>query len=230
MFTTLLESRAMRTRRTGGTTLSAVVHGALIAAGVTVGAHQPLNASPEKPHQASVIFVPVERPPLTSHTTTTSTSPVPQPPRPVDLVITPPNITPIGLPAISTEHEVPVDRIAIGGGLGPITGIPASRGVDGGVLEVNEVERAPAVYGQPRPPRYPAMLHATNTNGTVVIRFVIDTLGRAEMGDITVVESTHTLFTESVKSALSDYRFTPGEVGGKRVRTMVQMPFNFTLR
>jgi protein TonB len=71
------------------------------------------------------------------------------------------------------------------------------------------------------------MLRDSGTNGNVVIRFVIDTLGRAELGDVTVVESSHSLFTDAVRAALVDYRFAPGEIGGRKVRTMVQMPFNF---
>jgi hypothetical protein len=32
-----------------------------------------------------------------------------------------------------------------------------------------------------------------------------------------------------VKNALGYYRFSPGEVAGRKVRTMVQVPFTFAL-
>src|SRR5215471_11899094 len=99
MFTTLLESRAMRTRRTGGTTLSAMLHGGLIAAGVTVGAHKPPATMPDKPHRDPVVFVPMTpRPHPQAASTHATTSSVPRPPEVVDIVIAPPTITPVGLP------------------------------------------------------------------------------------------------------------------------------------
>jgi len=63
-----------------------------------------------------------------------------------------------------------------------------------------------------------------------VVRFVVDTMGRAELGDVVIVEATHALFADAVKNALERYRFTPGAVEGRKVRTMVQLPFTFSLR
>jgi len=37
------------------------------------------------------------------------------------------------------------------------------------------------------------------------------------------------LFTNSVKQALSGMRFYPAEIGGRKVKQLVQQPFNFTL-
>jgi hypothetical protein len=34
---------------------------------------------------------------------------------------------------------------------------------------------------------------------------------------------------ESVREALARYRFSVGEAGGRKVRTRVQLPFEFTL-
>ena len=145
------------------------------------------------------------------------------------MVVVPPTITPDHLPPITTGPEIPPERIGNGGVKSPDGPIGPSLNTNG-VVDVEYVERAPALRGQPRQPRYPSVLSQTGTSGQVVIRFVIDTLGRAEMGDITVVESTHALFTEAVKAVLPEYRFTPGEVGGKKVRTMVQMPFAFSVK
>jgi protein TonB len=226
MFTTLLESRAARTRRTGGTTLSFVVHGALIAAGVTFTAQ---TKTPERkpPETIPVKFMPLvhEPPPQTHQPAPQQSAPTTPMPR-VDLVIAPPTITPNTLPPITPGREISTDIIQIGGRLPPagVIGAPINTSE---VMEAENVERAPSVLGKPRPPHYPSVLRETGTTGRVVLRFV--TLGRAEFIDITVVESSHMLFTEAVKSVLPDYRFTPGEVGGRKVRTMVQMPFVFSL-
>ena len=61
------------------------------------------------------------------------------------------------------------------------------------------------------------------------MQFVIDTLGRAELDGLQVVESAHPQFVEAIRAALARYRFSPGEAGGRRVRTRVQLPFDFAL-
>ena len=44
-----------------------------------------------------------------------------------------------------------------------------------------------------------------------------------------VLKSTHDLFTNAVKAALPNMKFYPAEVGGKKVKQLVQMPFQFSL-
>jgi protein TonB len=73
------------------------------------------------------------------------------------------------------------------------------------------------------------MLRSANVEGEVLAQFVVDTLGRAGMQTFKVLKSSHDLFTNSVKSALSNMRFYPAEVGGRKVKQLVQMPFQFTL-
>jgi protein TonB len=85
------------------------------------------------------------------------------------------------------------------------------------------------VSGRALEPRYPSSLRDAGVQGRVVVQFVVDTLGRAEMAELQVVETPHALFVESVRAALSHYRFSPGEAGGRKVRTRVQVPFDFRL-
>jgi protein TonB len=62
-----------------------------------------------------------------------------------------------------------------------------------------------------------------------VVQFVVDTVGRAELADLQVIEAPHPLFVDAVRSALARYRFSVGEAAGRKVRTRVQIPFEFTL-
>lgn len=80
-----------------------------------------------------------------------------------------------------------------------------------------------------RTPRYPAMLRDAGITGTVRVRFVIDTLGRVEPSSVRVLDSSHELFTKAVVAALRESRFTPGEVAGRRVRTLVERSFRFDI-
>jgi TonB family protein len=76
-------------------------------------------------------------------------------------------------------------------------------------------------------PIYPAELKSASVSGVVLAQFVVDTLGRAEVSTFKVLKSDHALFTEAVKNALPDLRFIPAEVGGRKVKQLVQQPFTF---
>ncbi|MFL5561017.1 MAG: TonB family protein [Gemmatimonadaceae bacterium] len=78
-------------------------------------------------------------------------------------------------------------------------------------------------------PPYPAMLRSAGVEGTVLAQFVVDTSGKADMSTFKVLESSHELFTQAVRQALPSYRFFPAEIGGKKVRQVVQQPFTFAL-
>jgi TonB family protein len=78
-------------------------------------------------------------------------------------------------------------------------------------------------------PRYPDMLRSANVEGAVLAQFVVDTTGRVDMSTVKVLKTTHDLFTNSVKLALSDIKFSPALVGGRKVKQLVQMTFPFSL-
>lgn len=234
MFTTLLESRATRTRRPGGTVVSALLHGAIIAAIAAVSVTNDGGAAPRPEKPPVITYVPIERPPLIAR----APEPIAAAPsatqlQPPLLTIVAPTIIPTTLPPIDIgAPEIPADRIAIGRpGLlaAPSIGAGQPLGRSGDAVDAAEVERVPSVIGNATP-RYPSMLREAGVSGQVVARFVIDTLGRAELGDVTIVEASHTQFAEAVRNALPQFRFTPGEIGRKKVRTMVQMPFTFAIK
>ena len=234
MFTTLVESRAVRQRSVSGTITSLLLHAAAIGAAVAftvTGTTQATEPPPYKP----VIFTPVHPAVVRAVRPHTPSTPTPAPviTAPTRMIIAPVDI-PIGIPPVEIG-ATPItdgDRIVIGPGLpsgtgtvGPSLGLPS-----GGVVDESAVERAPQLIGNAPTPRYPNALRESGIAGRVVLRFVIDTLGRAEMDGIIPMEASHPQFTDAVKSVLPLYRFRAGEVGGRKVRTLVQMPFVFSLR
>lgn len=78
-------------------------------------------------------------------------------------------------------------------------------------------------------PRYPDLLRRANIEGEVLAQFVVDTTGRPELDTFKVLKSTHDLFTATVRNALPQMRFHAARVGGKPVKQLVQMPFQFNL-
>jgi TonB family protein len=79
------------------------------------------------------------------------------------------------------------------------------------------------------PPRYPDMLRSANVEGEVLMQFVVRTDGTPDTSTFKVLKSTHDLFTQAVRAALPRMRFFPAQVGGKAVKQLVQMPFQFNL-
>jgi TonB family protein len=77
--------------------------------------------------------------------------------------------------------------------------------------------------------RYPDLLRAANVEGSVLVQFVVDNDGTPIMDTFKVLKSDHDLFTNAVKEGLPNMRFYPAQVGGKAVKQLVQMPFQFNL-
>ena len=63
----------------------------------------------------------------------------------------------------------------------------------------------------------------------VLATFVVDTTGRADPSSFKVLRATHQLFEKAVRDALPRMRFIPAEVGGKKVKQLVQQPFSFAI-
>jgi protein TonB len=233
MFNTLVESRATRTRSTKSTMMSVVLHGVVIAAAVSVTMATPGGATIKEPRSPDLIYVPIDpRPPKIEPTVTPLQHQPAAPTTPFRTIVVP-TITPTTLPPIDfSAPEVPADAFRIVGPSGSPSPYAPDRGssiAPGAVVNSDAVERVPSLLGNARAPRYPDALRQSSIAGNVSVRFVVDTLGRAEMDGLTIVETSHPLFADAVKNALALYRFSPGEVGGHKVRTMVQIPFTFSL-
>jgi TonB family protein len=78
-------------------------------------------------------------------------------------------------------------------------------------------------------PEYPPDLLARGVEGTVTVRFVVDTSGAADVGSIDVVNSSDPQFAASVRAALPRMRFSPAKLNGQRVRQLVEQPFRFNV-
>jgi len=234
MFDNLIESKASKQKRAGGTALSVVVHAVLISAAVigTLHASQGL----EKPKAEKVEFVTVKKdePPPPKEQPKPPPDVVMKAPPPKGFqVLTAPIKIPDVLPDIDLSKKVTNEEDFSGKGVAG--GI--AKGVVGGTPQPVsdqpyfefQVEKQVAATPGNSAPRYPDMLRSANVEGEVLAQFVVDTSGRAEMNTFKVLKSSHDLFTNSVKSALANMKFYPAEVGGRKVKQLVQMPFVFSL-
>ncbi|HUX34948.1 MAG TPA: energy transducer TonB [Gemmatimonadaceae bacterium] len=233
MLRTLIESRAGRTRRPGGTLVSITLHTALIATAVAVTARA-TPAPPPAPIVEPVIYTaPVPRQPAPAAPAA--------PARPSSLTV--PRIpVPVIAPVAVPTHLPPIDPRALVGDSawfdlkpGPVAaptgdGRATAAGAADGVYDARQVDRAVMpVDGNPAP-RYPERLRSAHVEGWVTVRFIVDTTGRAEPGSVEVLSATHPLFADAVRDALREARYRPAEAGGRRVRQLVEQRFGFTLR
>jgi protein TonB len=232
MLNVLLESKAQHTRRVGGTLASAVIHGAIITAAVVLTVQEAPHRIVGEPPVRPPIYVPTNpapapapttRPPVSSQTSERPLPPsVPLPPMEpimtVQTVVT--EVSPIG------QGNMPIGPAIAP--TGPATGPAGLGGPEGGVMEAQYVEKPPRVLRSENP-RFPDALRARGLGGRVVVQFVVDTLGRAEMSEFKIVDATDSLLGDAVRAVLPRFRFTAGEAAGRKVRTMVALPFDFTL-
>lgn len=85
-----------------------------------------------------------------------------------------------------------------------------------------------AMPGNPGP-RYPDALREAGVEGEVLAQFVVGPEGVADMNTFKVLKSSDAAFTAAVQNALPNMKFNPPLVGGRAVRQLVQMPFQFNL-
>jgi protein TonB len=225
MLATLLESKAKKERSQAGMALSVGAHSVLIGAALYATA----QARPQT-FKSTEMVRPIYFPPAMSaaHSQMPATS---GGRAPVFRFVTP--IIEISVPTV----EIP----AILGRPGdfPAGGIhgPAVDGALNGNSErgdnapflAAQVERQVSLAPGSKPPRYPETLRAAGIEGRVVASFVVSDLGVVEEASIRILSSDNSLFNDAVKTALGRMRFVPAEIGGKKVRQLVQMPFVFTL-
>jgi TonB family protein len=95
-------------------------------------------------------------------------------------------------------------------------------------FEFQVEKRVAPMSGNPRM-RYPDMLRSANIEGEVLVQFVVDTTGRVDIATFKVLMSSHDMFSQSVRELVRASRFYPAEIAGRRVKQLVQQPFNFTL-
>jgi protein TonB len=233
MLDVLLESNTRLTRRTGGTLASTLVHAALLAGAITLTTRDGLPAPVAREVVDRTV---VYRPPQPPRATIDDNRPrLTGASAPVAPRIPTVSHIPDKIPAVDIDVKIamPSDDDAARGAISSSTSLiggPARGGRQlDGVLEERYVDRAPHIIGTPLVPVFPAPLRERGIGGRVAVQFVVDTLGRAEMSGLRIVEATDPLFAQSVRAVLPRYRFSPGEVGGQKVRTLVQLPFDFTL-
>lgn len=234
MFNNLIESKPQKQRSLGSTIFSLVAHGVVITLSV-IATKQVGEAVAEEVMQ-KVEFVEIKK----------DEPPPPDAPPPPDVVAPPPIAkgfqvltAPVNIPDVIPEIDLSkkLTNEADFSGKGVAGGIAS--GVVGGtpqVIDNNQtffdfqVEKPVAPVPGTGNPRYPDILRSSSIEGEVLAQFVVDTTGRVEVATFKVIRTSHELFSASVRQALPNMRFLAAEVGGRKVKQLVQQPFVFALQ
>ena len=235
MFDNLIETKKKKQRSTGGTIISVFLHTVLIAAAVYATAHA-TEAVIAKPKAEKLDFVEVKKEEPKQEPEKAPPPPevtvAPPPPKGFTVLAAPVNIPDV-IPDIDLSKKVTDEADFSGKGVAG----GSARGVEGGSGPANnegayfEFQVEKTVLGAPGNPQptYPSMLQSAGVEGRVLAQFVVDTSGKADMSTFKVLESSHDLFSQAVRQALPRMRFFPAEIGGKKVRQVVQQPFTFAI-
>jgi protein TonB len=237
MLRTLLESNARQPRRRAGLLTSIAFHTAVIAGALAATAaarpRDPMDSGPATPE---IIYVRrsesgsesrrQSEEPRVSHGERSWLVPVGEPLRlrfRADSLVR--NAVHIDGPIVGAIDTGSVTCI---GYCPERPSVDSTRSLDGAPATLATVDRPAALLSPPRP-RYPETLRAAGVTGRVVVRLVVDTLGRVELASISVRASSHDLFTDAVRAVLPALRFSSAEAGGRKVRMLVDLPFEFRL-
>lgn len=98
------------------------------------------------------------------------------------------------------------------------------------VFSIAEVDSAVSIDPSSAAPVYPAVLQKLGIEGSVMVRYVVDTMGMADLSTLTIVRSTRIEFAIAVREALPHMRFSPARMGAKAVPQLVEQPFNFRIQ
>jgi protein TonB len=234
MFDTLIQSGAVPTRHPGGSIASVIIHAVVITSAVALTARE--STRPMRPDDLvkTVVFDIAPRRHVVQPTEARPAGPaVAAAPR--ALTLETPTIIPVGIPPIDLGRApTPVDfgaRRLTGATIlcDHDCGSPPSLTADGAATW-NAADVMMRLEGDPVPPRYPEALRRAGIEGSVVVKFRVDTLGRVDMASVEVLRSTHGAFADAVRESLGRLRFTPSLSGDRKVPALAIMPFHFTLR
>jgi protein TonB len=236
MLGTLIESQAHAQRHGMGSLASILAHAALIAAAAIATATRHTTMFDPRPVETIRFPAPVPRPLEAedrgpAHVAAADAS-APRMPTIAVPTIIPTEIPPIDLSAPPTPEDFSESR-SHGVGVACTNPCPQLGGA-GGDSSTTPMWAASDLLMQlrepPVPPRYPEALRRAGIDGTVVVKFVVDTLGRVDPASIEVLNSSHDLFTAAVRETLARLRFNPARTGDRKVRAAAIMPFQFTLK
>ena len=102
-----------------------------------------------------------------------------------------------------------------------------SSGERGGLFSAKELDGSLVVVKQAQPP-YPRRARRLNIEGWIKVKFVVDEHGHVDQVTI-LAAKPEGIFEQSVLQCVDEWRFKPGTIGGRVVKTLVEQTITFKL-
>jgi protein TonB len=119
-----------------------------------------------------------------------------------------PNIAMPGIDSVVRAASLPAknlkDSFAV-----RLSGIGSGRTVAASGAESPRAPTMPRLIGLAPVPKYPDALRTRQVEGQVIVQFLVDDKGRADVASMQVVQSPHDMLTSAVRTALPQFRFEP---------------------
>jgi TonB family protein len=99
-------------------------------------------------------------------------------------------------------------------------------------------DRPASLIRSSRGPSYPEALKASKASAAIEAMFVVNADGRVDTNTVKIVtveisngapDNARALFVGAVRAALNDVRYNPARVGGRNVRQLMSLPFEFAV-
>jgi TonB family protein len=135
---------------------------------------------------------------------------------------------PTGRSELGKPAADPLAGLALGADSINIPAISALAGNDS-AFSVLDVDSAVTRHPWSAAPAYPPDMLKKKVEGSVFVRYVVDTSGFADASSFEVLRSSHADFVAAVRTALPDMRFNPARIGRRRVRQLVEQEFSFKI-
>jgi len=101
-------------------------------------------------------------------------------------------------------------------------------------VDAENARTSPTIIGRAPVPVFPdALIRSGRREGEVLVRFLVNELGRVDVASMIVEHSDDELFTSAVRDILPSFRFEPAHtlgLGSRPVAAWVSVPFRFTTK
>jgi TonB family protein len=238
----------LRSLNVGTAIFSVAAHAGLIAFAVESSGRAPdAFVAPERVNAEHIVYVDArERLEATEHATAKARearNAVKRRQAPVDPLaavsnVTTPLVAPISIPTSIPDVDfsaVATQAVSFGGDttlsfartvIGPANAVLGP----GNAYSENVVDKTVWPRRGNPAPQYPGSLERMGVEGRFVVRFVVDSTGKVDPKQMEFPATAERGFVESIKNALLRSRYFPAELGGVRVRQLVQQEFVFLIQ
>lgn len=172
--------------------------------------------------QYSLSQVDIAAPPPPPEVVELTPPPATEPPNALPLPQLSDTPRPLSLGDLDLDISVGVGAVMVGG----FDMVETSAGVDDPIFNLSDLDQRPQPIAQVAPQHPPSLLRS-KIEGSVVLWFILDENGR--ITDPSVEQSSHPDFEAPALKVLSRWRFKPGMLDGKPVKTHVRQKIFFRI-